>query len=170
MIEISNGDLSALVAHAQNADRRRHNLNIHSSPNDPINRLLNAVEPGSYVRPHRHPDKVETLVAVAGRFELLFFDDSGRLSRRSALGGNGAVLIEYPTNTWHSLIALESASVFFEVKAGPYLPVKPEDYLPGWPLEQSPGVALALDWLHRAAVGDTFPHTIDLTAAASRLL
>lgn len=156
MIEISTDNLAALVARAQNTDRRRHNLNIHASPNDPINRLLNAVEPGSYVRPHRHPDKVETLVAVAGCFELLFFDYNGRLSRRSALGGNGAVLIEYSPNTWHSLIALQSGSVFFEVKAGPYLPVKSDDYLPGWPLEQSSGVPLALDWLHRAAVGDEF--------------
>lgn len=156
MITVTRQDLNALIDRARQGTRRRQNLNIHQALDDPINRLLNAVEPDSYIRPHRHPDKVETLLAVAGRFEVIFFDERGTLSTRVPLGGEGAVLVEYPANAWHSLIALEPGSSFFEVKAGPYAPTNPEDFLAGWPLENSAGVAEALNWLRSAKPGDGF--------------
>ncbi len=159
MIEVNSADLSALVARARSAARRRQNLNIHGRTDDSINRLLNAVEPGSYIRPHRHSDKLETLLAVAGSFELIFFDDEYRLLRRAFLGGSGATLIEYPANTWHSLIALQTGSIFFEVKAGPYEPLRAEDYLPGWPAENSADVPRALSWLKQAQHGEQYEVT-----------
>jgi cupin fold WbuC family metalloprotein len=159
MIEVNGKDLSVLVARARSAARRRQNLNIHQHADDPINRLLNAVEPGSYVRPHRHSDKLETLLAVAGSFELIFFDDAHRLLNRATLGGSGATLIEYPANTWHSLIALQTGSIFFEVKAGPYEPLRAEDYLPGWPAEHSADVPRAFEWLKNARSGERYEVT-----------
>lgn len=154
MIVLTRQTVAQLVEQAKQSSRRRQNLNIHLDTAAAINRLLNAVEPDSYVRPHRHPDKDETLLAVAGSFALLFFDNDARVTRREMLGGTGAALIEYPANTWHSLIALESGSVFFEVKAGPYVAVASEDYLPGWPLENSTDVPRALRWLGSAKPGD----------------
>ncbi len=156
MILLRQDEIVALVQRAQQSARRRQNLNIHQSADAAINRLFNAVEPDSYVRPHRHPDKDETLLAVAGSFELVFFDHEARVTRRELLGGKGAVLIEYPANTWHSLLALQSGSVFFEVKTGPYVPVESGDYLPGWPAENSSDVARALKWLGNAEPGDRF--------------
>lgn len=133
------------------------NLNIHDSLTDPVNRLLNAVEPDSYVRPHRHPDKSETLLAVAGAFDLLLFDETGALRERRQLGGaSGALVLEYTAGTWHSLVAREPGSVFFEVKTGPYAPLDAADFLAGWPTEHSEGVPAALDWLRRAQPGDRF--------------
>lgn len=156
MIVLTRQAVAQLVEQAQKGARRRQNLNIHQNTSAAINRLLNAVEPDSYVRPHRHPDKEETLLAVAGSFELVFFDDDACVTRREMLGGAGAVLIEYPANTWHSLIALESGSVFFEVKAGPYVALGAEDFLRGWPAENSPDVPRALRWLGSARTGDKF--------------
>ncbi|MEK7261899.1 MAG: WbuC family cupin fold metalloprotein, partial [Pseudomonadota bacterium] len=46
--------LIALRAEAAASPRRRKNFNLHASPDDPIQRLCNAFEPGTYVRPHRH--------------------------------------------------------------------------------------------------------------------
>ncbi|HTG82888.1 MAG TPA: WbuC family cupin fold metalloprotein, partial [Geobacteraceae bacterium] len=48
--------LDQLSAEAANNPRLRKNHNIHPSDDFCCHRLFNAVEPGSYIRPHRHLD------------------------------------------------------------------------------------------------------------------
>src|SRR3990172_7922439 len=61
MLSITNDDLNDLTRAARAAGRRRMNRNLHPALTDQVQRLLNAFEPGTYVRPHRHD---------AGRWEL----------------------------------------------------------------------------------------------------
>ena len=51
------------------APRGRRNHNFHRDETALCHRLLNAVEPGSYIRPHRHADsdKDEALIVLRGR-------------------------------------------------------------------------------------------------------
>ena len=51
---------------AKQSPRLRMNYNFHERLDDPVNRLLNAMEPGSYIRPHRHldPDKDEIFLLL----------------------------------------------------------------------------------------------------------
>jgi cupin fold WbuC family metalloprotein len=74
--------LDATSSKARGSARLRMNHNFHLSEAEPANRLLNAVEPGSYVTPHRHldPAKDETFVVVRGRFGLVCFDESGAVT------------------------------------------------------------------------------------------
>ena len=71
--------LDDVAAEARSSRRRRHNRNLHASDNEPCNRLLNAVEPDSYVPPHRHldPAKDETFAVLRGRFGVIVFDNAG---------------------------------------------------------------------------------------------
>ncbi len=101
---VDSADLEKLVAQAAASPRRRKNLNLHESLDDPIQRLLNDFEPGTYVRPHRHPDKWELFVLLQGAAAVFTFDDSGRL--RDA---GGARIVEIPQATWHTLVALSPA-------------------------------------------------------------
>ena len=45
---------------------------------------------------------------------------------------------ELPPGTWHSLVALEPGTVWFEVKAGPYAPPPPADVAAWAPAPGSP--------------------------------
>lgn len=145
-------DLEALVAQAQAHPRRRINWNFHPDPEHPCHRLAIAMEPTSYIPPHchSHDTKGETLLALKGRLGLLIFGADGRVTHRRVLspGGpcSGATL---PPGTLHSLVALESGSVFFESKAGPYAaPTGPE--CPAWaPREGSPEAETYLAGMHR---------------------
>ena len=146
MRHITESDLDELVEAARQSARRRLNLNLHPTLDDPVNRLAIALEPDSYIRPHRH-DRPETVVLLRGAFEVLAFGDDGVLLSRRRVGGGGgdAVrIVEYPRGTWHSLLALASPTVIFEVKQGPYAPVGPEDAASWAPAEGAPQVA---DWL-----------------------
>ena len=111
--------LDALAARAAASPRRRMNLNFHETPSHPANRMLNAMEPDSYVRPHRHsaPDKDETFVVVKGAFGVVLFDEAGNVSHIALLRAGGDLLgAHLPAGVFHSIVALEPASVFFEVK------------------------------------------------------
>ncbi|MDB5863722.1 MAG: mannose-6-phosphate isomerase [Betaproteobacteria bacterium] len=116
-------DFDALTESARNAPRRRTNRDFHDSPSHPAQRFLNAMEPDSYVRPHRHTQalKQETFVVLRGAFGLVLFDDTGGVTRTAVLRAGGErVGAHLPSGVFHALVALEPGSVFFEVKAGPY--------------------------------------------------
>ena len=86
MKQITPAMLATLGQQAQASPRRRANLNLHPQLDDPIQRLAIAMEPDTYVRPHRHPHTWEMLHPLAGRFVVLEFDESAR-PRRSDLRG-----------------------------------------------------------------------------------
>ncbi len=132
--------LERLSASARANPRLRMNENLHTMQ-DPIHRLLNATEPGTYVQPHRHldPPKLETLSVIRGKGAVLVFDDRGALLEKAIFTPGGPLLVlELPPGTWHSLVALEPGTVWFEVKAGPYAPPPPADVASWAPAPNSP--------------------------------
>jgi cupin fold WbuC family metalloprotein len=137
--------LDDVSGEARNSLRLRKNRNIHARDDAPAQRLLNAIEPGSYVAPHRHldPAKDETIVVLRGRFGVVIFDDAGKVTQTQiieAADANGkACGVDIPHGTWHSVVSLQPGSVFFEAKAGPYSPFTPEEKAPWAPVENSPG-------------------------------
>ena len=111
---------------------------------DPVHRLLNALEPGTYIRPHRHlkATKAETAIVISGAIAVLIFDDAGTLLEKRRLSPLGHDLgIETPAGVWHTFVALEPGSIFFEAKAGPYEPLRPEELAPWAPPEGAPDAA-----------------------------
>lgn len=133
-------DLDELSAAASANPRRRLNLNLHGDYADPCQRLYNAVEPDSYIRPHRHtaPARTECFVAVRGRFHLLIFNDEGQVVQRVELSPTGPVVAaDVPAGVWHAVVSLEPGSIFFETKPGPYTPLTDKDFAPWAPAEGS---------------------------------
>lgn len=141
---LDEGVLDALSEEARRRPRRRANANLHAA-DAPVHRLLNAIEPGSYVRPHRHlaPPKDETVVVVRGALGLVLFDGDGRVSAARFLrAGPGAAFgADLPAGTMHSFVALEPGTVFFEAKAGPYVAPSGDDVAPWAPAEGGPDAA-----------------------------
>lgn len=135
--------LDAASEAARESPRGRRNRNFHLANEAPCHRLLNAIEPGSYVAPHRHldPTKDESILILRGRLGCVFFDDDGRIERKCLLSPNGAVGVDIPHGAWHSIVALESGTVFFEAKAGPYLALSADEIAPWAPREGDGGAA-----------------------------
>jgi cupin fold WbuC family metalloprotein len=145
--------LDEVSREARQSPRLRRNRNFHLHDEQPGHRLLNAVEPGSYIMPHRHldPSKDETLVVLRGRMGLVIFDDAGAVVRRCLLGpGAEALGADLPHGTWHSLLAFESGTVFLEAKAGPYRPLSDAEKASWAPAEGAPEAAAYLLQLERS--------------------
>ncbi|MGC2855336.1 WbuC family cupin fold metalloprotein [Novispirillum sp. DQ9] len=156
---IDRATLDALSADAAASPRRRRNLNLHPELADPIQRLCNAVEPGSYVRPHHHaPDRWELFTVLRGAVRLLTFTEGGQVLSAALLGpGHDAAMVELPGGTWHSLVSLEPGTVFFEVKPGPYSAAGDKDFAIWAPGEGAPGAADLEAWMRHALPGTRWP-------------
>jgi cupin fold WbuC family metalloprotein len=111
------------------------------------------MEPGTYVRPHRHPHTFELLTSLIGRFLVLNFDDEGNVTHRVVLGEDCKVL-EMDAGTWHAVLSMDKGGVIFEVKHGGYQPVAEQDMAPWAPAENEPGTAELMKWYALAQVGD----------------
>jgi len=118
------------------------NHNLHQE-SDLVQRFLNVLQPGTYVRPHRHVREqagtgFECFLVLQGAIGLLIFDGDGQLIERQHLSAAGPLRgIELAENQFHSLVALEPDTVMFELKQGPYQPTADKDFLSSFPGEGS---------------------------------
>jgi cupin fold WbuC family metalloprotein len=130
MFILDNKILDDLCQQAESSSRRRQYLNIHCSYEENCQRLFNAIQPDSYIPPHRHSiaGKKELLVAIRGSFSLITFDDHGNFIRSYLFGSElytdklcSSVGVEIPPDVWHTVIAKQKNSILLEVKEGPFI-------------------------------------------------
>ena len=125
--------------------RGRANLNVHATLDDPIQRMLNVFQPGTYVRPHRHEaGRYELFLALSGRAAVLTFDDAGCVSETAVLAPDGGWAVEFPGAVWHTVVSLAADTALFEVKPGPYRPLEESDFAPWAPHDGTAGAAALL--------------------------
>ena len=72
--------LDETSAKAKESPRLRMNWNLHESFNDSVQRMFNALEPGTDVPIARHPDSAETLIILRGRLKILIYNKIGFVS------------------------------------------------------------------------------------------
>lgn len=170
MKRIDDALFEALCAQAEDAPRRRAHQLLHESHEEPVQRMLIALQPGTYFRPHRHadPPKWELFLVLKGVAAWLGFDDEGRVTGRTEAGAHrNCKGLEYPPGTWHSLVCLKADTVLFECKAGPFAPTRPEDFAPWAPAEGAGEAADFVRWMLRAKIGDCYAADADAPPAAS---
>jgi cupin fold WbuC family metalloprotein len=127
---------------ARRSARRREIHVFHEGDADPLQRMLNAIQPGSYIRPHRHlnPPKAESVILLQGILGYASFGGDGLPEE------GGLVLIDpnryvygcdIRAGVWHTFFALAPDTVIFEVKPGPYDPGVDKECAPWSPPEGS---------------------------------
>lgn len=137
---------------ARTSARLRMNHNIHPGNESRCHRLLNAIEPASYIRPHRHldPEKDEAFILMNGRLGIIEFTPEGVVEQAVVLSRAGGILaVDIPHGVFHCAVSLEPGTVFYEAKAGPYLPLSENETAPWAPVEGDPAATAYLESLRR---------------------
>lgn len=148
---ISNELLKEVVDKAKKTPRKRINYNFHQSY-DFSQRFLNAIEPESYIHPHRHVDplKDETFVLLKGRGAVVIFKNNGEVEEIIKLDlETGDIGIDIPGGIYHTIFSLESGTVFLEIKPGPYDPNCDKGFASWAPEAESPDSAIYLNKLKK---------------------
>jgi cupin fold WbuC family metalloprotein len=138
------------IEFSRSSPRRRVIAPFHKDHADPLHRMFNAVQPDSYIRPHRHidPPKAEAWLVLRGSLAFFTFEDDGRVHdcvRVAAAGGTAPALrggvnggpfgVDLAPGIYHTFIALEPDLVLYEVKAGPYAAADAKSFAPWAPPE-----------------------------------
>ena len=156
--------LDDLTAKAAASERKRANHNLHDQLDDPVQRLLNAIEPKTYIQPHRHsdPPTAEVFLLMRGAAIFLTFNDDGTVMERLELRDGGPdVGVEISADTWHTIASLEPGTVFFEVKKGPYVQPQSLNRASWAPAEGEPSARRFEAWFRTARRGDRPPKKED---------
>lgn len=130
----------AVVA-SRESPRRRIILPFHDNADNTLHRMLNAIQPGSYIRPHRHmdPPKDEAVVALRGAFLFYTFHEDGTVDQvRRVAAGTASFGIDVKAGVFHTFIAMEPDTVVFEAKPGPWSPATDKDFASWAPDEGAP--------------------------------
>ena len=122
--------IDSLSKQASNSSRLRQNYNLHESFEDSVQRMFNALEPGTIVPIARHPYSNETLIMLRGKLRVLIYDDHKNIIEDVVLAANTENIgYHIPEGTWHQVESLEEGTVCFETREGPYAPVAECDIL-----------------------------------------
>jgi cupin fold WbuC family metalloprotein len=139
--------LDEVVSLATCSPRKRKNYNFHESLDANVQRMLNALEPGTYVQPHKHedPDKVEAFLVLKGKALVVEFDDQGEITSSVIVSpAEGVYGTEIAPKTWHSIISLVKGTVVYEVKDGPYSVINDKNFATWAPKEGDAGCEIYL--------------------------
>ena len=122
--------LDNLTAQAKINPRLRQSFDLRNSAEDKSQRMLNALEPGTIMPIHRHHASSETVVILRGKIRWIFYDDQGRITESTELRCDGDIrMLNVEKDRWHSLECLESGSVLYESKDGPYHPLEEDEIM-----------------------------------------
>ena len=139
---INNQLLTAVSAQAKVSPRKRQNYNFHETLDAVVQRMLNALEPGTYVCPHKHesPDKIEAFIILTGKALVAEFDDTGNITTFSIIeSGSDVYGVEIQPRTWHCIVPLVPGTMVYEAKEGPFSPLTDKNFAPWAPKEGTPG-------------------------------
>ena len=137
MKHIKKATIKELCAKALRSDRLRCHLNFHDSLDEDIQRLLIAMQPGTYIHPHKHPEdyKKEMLILLQGSCLCITFTTDGQVIDSVKLTPEDCPIAEFPDQVYHTLICTSKDTVVMEVKRGPYEPLPPNCFAPWAPKE-----------------------------------
>lgn len=138
------------IAVSRSNGRGRVIIPVHRTNTDRAQRLLNIIQPGSYIRPHMHPRAlgVELVCVLQGAALVLLFDEQGKVTtRRKLVPGPATSIADIEAKVYHALFALEPDTVVLEIKGGPYDEGLDKSW-PDWaPAEGSAGVPAYMESL-----------------------
>lgn len=126
-----------LTKEAKAASRKRKNFNFHKSADEPVQRMLNALEPETYARPHRHLGKPEVFLCLQGRALMVGFDKNGKIVEHVLISPHGPIFgVDVAEGMWHTVIALDPGTILYEVEQGPYDPKAAKEFAAWTPTEE----------------------------------
>jgi len=127
---LTNYILNKLTEEAEKSPRLRMNYNLHEGFEDSVQRMFNALEPGTIIPIARHPYSTETLIMLRGRLRVLIYDGDKNIIENVVIEANSKNFgYHIPKGTWHQVESLEHGTVCFETREGPYAPVAEQNMI-----------------------------------------
>jgi cupin fold WbuC family metalloprotein len=123
-LRLDRSDVRLLITMAVRNKRKRMRLCAHKNPNEKLQEMFIVHTKDTYVRPHKHTQKEESLHVLEGEADLLIFNEKGTVTEVFRLGDYGSGHLFYyriPAGVYHSLRIQSEFFIFHESTTGPFI-------------------------------------------------
>lgn len=121
--KVTKDDIQWLKAKAAANVRERVRLCAHRNVEDAVHEMLIVHTKGTYIRPHKHPNKSESFHIIEGDLDIVVFDDAGDLLDVIEMGEYSSGSRFYwrlSESHFHTVIPRSDFVVFHETTSGPF--------------------------------------------------
>jgi len=139
ILNIDKSTLAEIIEKSRISSRKRACHIVRSFKQGIPAVMFNALQPGTYIRPHIHPvaEGTEILIPITGKSTAIIFDEKGKIKEKYELSKEKTNYLEIPSRTFHTVIALEPDSILCEI----YMATHPEEeykQFAAWSPEEGP--------------------------------
>ena len=127
IISIQGKDIDELKAQLLRTSKKRARLCAHVGNESALHQMVIAVGEQSYIRPHRHLNKVESFHMIEGRMNVLVFSEDGKLIRSIPMAAPDCAdpsteffFYRLDKPYFHTLLLQSNCAVFQEITQGPF--------------------------------------------------
>ena len=115
LVRVDRGFAAELQRGAMSNPRRRMRLCAHATVEDPLHEMVIALSAGTYIRPHKHVGKSESMTSE----EL---GGVGEVLRLGSYGSGKTFFVRMATPRYHMLLVRSDVLVVHETTNGPFNP------------------------------------------------
>ena len=122
IVNLTAQDLADIKKMAKLNSRQRIRICSHSSIDDKVHEMIIFHSKGTYVPPHKHKDKEESLHLISGEIDCVIFNNEGTITKTFPMGDYSSGKTFYyriPADTFHTQLFTKD-TFFHEVTQGPF--------------------------------------------------
>lgn len=147
IIRVGQQEVDFVKNQALNNTRGRARICMHGNSDVKLHEMLIAIRQDSYIGPHRHHNKAESLHVIEGAATVVIFNNDGSIMNSIKLSNSGTFYYRLNTAYYHTLILHTPILVLHEVTQGPFN-LSDSDFAPFAPQEKEKG---SLEYMNNLA-------------------
>jgi len=123
-----------LLVKSRQSPRKRMIQCLHKTEAAGVHKMFNALQPGTYITPHRHMDpvKTETVLLISGSLLYVEFTEGGEIANHVLIQPGTEIFgLDVAPHVYHTFIPLKPDTIMFEIKDGPFVSTSDKD-IPKW--------------------------------------
>lgn len=98
----------------------RARICAHKNAEDNLHEMIIAISSSSYIRPHRHNNKIESFHLIEGQADVVILNEHGKIEDLVKLGKDYNFYYRLSTPHFHTLIIRSPLLVIHEITNGPF--------------------------------------------------
>lgn len=123
VVNVGNQEIDFLKMRVGNTERKRIRLCAHKDVGDRLHEMFIVLSKETYIRPHKHLNKAESLHVIDGSADAVFFDEAGNITKVMPLSDYSSGKPFYyriGEPLYHTLCIRSEFLIFHEATQGPF--------------------------------------------------
>lgn len=117
---INNSYIKFLKKKVLNTKKRRARICLHKNEKDRLHEMIIILSKETYIRPHKHLNKAESLHVIDGVADVIFFDNKGKVLKKVKLSKTN-FFYRLTSSKYHTFKIKTKNFIFHETTEGPLI-------------------------------------------------